>query len=126
MPVLCTVLSPKLARYEKILVPAATTMLATLGKDHLYLELFIADKKTMNKNVLSFPATDGFPRPDLAGPPLGEVYLNPEYIQEHDEDIFLMLAHGILHCLGFDHEEEHDRMKMEEKEQELLSRIAAA
>ena len=125
MSVLCTILSPKLTRYEEILVPAAEKMLASLGKENFCLELFVADKKTLNKNVLSFPADKNFPRPDLPCPPLGEVYLNPEYISEHEEDLMLMLAHGILHCLNYDHENERDRIEMEEKEQELLRKITS-
>jgi rRNA maturation RNase YbeY len=103
----------------------AEKMLKILGKENLCLELFIVDKKVMNKNVLSFPAKTDFPRPDLENQPIGEVYLNPKYIEEHEEDLSLMLAHGILHCLNYDHENERDRIEMEEKEQELLRKITS-
>lgn len=126
MPVLATTLSPALAHYETLLVPAAEHALKLLGKAHLTLELFIVGNDTMQKNVLSFPAQNDFPRPDLPAPALGEVHLNPSYIEEHDEDLLLMLVHGILHCLAYDHEDEHDRINMEAKEQELLSQIRSS
>ena len=70
-------------------------------------------------NVLSFQKPKGFP-----GTKLGEVYLDPLYIQKHKESLDLMLVHGVLHILGYDHEKRSDRIKMERKEQELLARIS--
>lgn len=123
MPVIVTTLAPELTTYEPLLVSAATQVLHLLGKEEMVLELFIVGNETMSKNVLSFPAQQGFPRPDLPGPSLGEVHLNPQYISAHDEDLLLMLVHGILHCLAYDHEDEHDRIIMEEKEKELLEAL---
>lgn len=73
-------------------------------------------KKDKSTNVLSFQKPEGFP-----GKELGEVYLDPLYIKNRKEDLALMLAHGVLHILGYDHEKRSDRIRMEKKEAELLS-----
>lgn len=97
------------------------------------IELFIISGKKMrmlnhrflgkNKptNVLSFPKPKNFP-----GNKLGEVFLDPVYIKKHKEDLSLMLAHGVLHILGYDHEKRGDRIRMEKKEKQLLSKLIAS
>lgn len=70
-------------------------------------------------NVLSFIKPLGFP-----GETLGEVYLGPVYIQKNAEDLNLMLVHGVLHILGFDHKKKSDRIVMEKKERQLLKVIS--
>ena len=77
-------------------------------------------KEFMNKNVLAFPAPKDFPRPDIKSKPLGEIYLNPQYIKENGENFIFMLIHGFLHLLGYDHQKRNDRIRMEKKERELL------
>ena len=74
--------------------------------------------KNKSTNVLSFAAPKNFP-----GNKLGEVYLDPLYIQKHKEDLALMLAHGVLHILGYDHEKKNDRIRMEKKEKALWRKI---
>ena len=74
--------------------------------------------KNKSTNVLSFAAPKNFP-----GNKLGEVYLDPLYIEKHGEDLDLMLVHGVLHILGYDHEKKGDRIKMERREAMLLSKI---
>lgn len=72
--------------------------------------------KNRSTNVLSFPKPKNFP-----GNKLGEVFLDPAYIKIHKEDLGLMLVHGVLHILGYDHERRSDRIRMERKEAKLLS-----
>ncbi len=72
-------------------------------------------KKESSTNVLSFPKPKDFP-----GDTLGEVYLDPLYIEKKKEDLSLMLVHGILHILGYDHKKQRDRLVMEKKERALL------
>ena len=69
-------------------------------------------------NVLSFRVPVDFP-----GDILGEVYLDPAYIKQHDENIGIMLVHGVLHILGYDHRKKNDRIKMEQKEKQLLGKL---
>lgn len=116
-----TVLDLKAARHERALLAASETMLHSLQLADKTLEIFIVGSAQMNKNVLAFPANPDFPRPDLEQAPLGEIHINPTYIAEHGEDLMHMLAHGLLHLIGYDHEQTRDRMKMEKKERELLA-----
>lgn len=74
--------------------------------------------KNRATNVLSFQKPKDFP-----GQELGEVYLDPLYIQKHKEDLTLMLVHGVLHVLGYDHKKKYDRISMQKKESELLSKL---
>jgi len=87
-------------------------------------EIYLVNGRFMNKNVLAFRAPKNFPRPDIKGRFLGEIYLNPDYIKNHKEDIFLMLTHGFLHLLGYGHKEKADRIKMEKKEQQLFKLLS--
>ena len=75
--------------------------------------------KNTSTNVLSFTAPKNFP-----GNKLGEVYLDPAYIQKHKEDLNLMLVHGVLHILGYDHKRKSDRIKMEKKEASILKLLS--
>ncbi len=44
----------------------------------------------------------------------------PEHAGTYDDELALLLVHGILHLLGMDHIEEADAEKMEARERELL------
>ncbi|MCL5006671.1 MAG: rRNA maturation RNase YbeY [Patescibacteria group bacterium] len=76
-------------------------------------------------NVLSFEAPKNFPRPEVKGKAkyLGEIYLNPGYIKKHGESQKALLTHGLLHLLGFDHETENDRIKMQKLENKISSAL---
>jgi len=67
-------------------------------------------------NVLSFRAPEDFPNLKSAG----EVYLCPPYIKSHSEDMRYMLVHGILHLVGFNHDNKSDRMRMEKLETNIM------
>lgn len=45
----------------------------------------------------------------------------PEHTGSYDEELALLLVHGILHLLGMDHEIVGEAEKMEAREQELLN-----
>lgn len=114
---------PGMKRY----VARARAMLRFLDeliKEPSTVEVHLVDDMVMRKNVLAYEAPRYFPRPDIAGKPLGEIYLNPQYIVEHGEDFDLMLVHGFLHLLGYDHKARRDRIKMEERENALLKKFS--
>jgi len=46
----------------------------------------------------------------------------PDHAGTYEEELALLLVHGILHLLGMDHEITAEAIKMEAKEQELLTR----
>jgi probable rRNA maturation factor len=73
-------------------------------------------------DVLSFPQDDG---PAGNGPPrvLGDVVICPAVASRQNADVDaelrLLLVHGILHLLGYDHEEEEERRKMWDRQEAL-------
>ncbi len=81
--------------------------------------------KDKTTNVLSFDAPGGFPRPDLDQKTkhLGEIYINPSYIKKHGEREETMLTHGLLHLLGFNHELQSDKIKMQKLEKKIASTL---
>ncbi len=86
-------------------------------------------------DVLSFPLEMLMPgRPpvtDPNGPPihLGDVVLAPSFVQTQAaeygvgflDEICLLACHGILHLMGYDHEEDTDAELMEERERIVLA-----
>ena len=80
-------------------------------------------------NVLSFPAP---PMPGLPGPrPLGDVVLAHETVAREaaaegktlSDHAAHLLAHGVLHCLGYDHESDDDAEEMEALETKAMALI---
>jgi probable rRNA maturation factor len=72
-------------------------------------------------DVLSFPIDDGDLRPDGGPRMLGDVVICPMVAADQNEDLpaelRLLLVHGILHLLGYDHESDEDRARMWERQQ---------
>jgi probable rRNA maturation factor len=119
-------------------LPESTEMAVILvGRDQMadYNERFMNRKGATD--VLAFPVEDLSPGdvPRLApdDPPLnlGDVFLCPVEIdaRAHTEGFvpesfqYLLLAHGILHLLGYDHADDAQAELMERREDELLALI---
>ena len=59
---------------------------------------------------------------------IGDVVINPDKARENipidevsfEEELWILLIHGILHLIGYDHEDNGDRERMEQKEDELF------
>ena len=47
----------------------------------------------------------------------------PEHAGTYDDEIALLLVHGILHLMGMDHLDDEEAEQMEAREQELLERF---
>jgi probable rRNA maturation factor len=47
----------------------------------------------------------------------------PEHAGTYDDELALLVVHGILHLLGMDHHDEDEAEAMERREQELLARF---
>ena len=100
-------------------------------------------------DVLSFPMDDDLPEggrmPDNGGPSpgwtppatgdlptlLGDVVIcpavafrnAPEHAGTYEDELALLVVHGILHLLGMVHEEDDEAEVMEARERELLARF---
>lgn len=82
-------------------------------------------------DVMSLPMdeiTPGAPEAPSEGV-LGDVVLCPEVAAEQaargghtrDDELMLLLTHGMLHVLGYDHMDEEDRVEMFELQDRLVS-----
>lgn len=88
-------------------------------------------------DVLSFPIEDASPGiPPVAsedGPPLalGDIFIASDVVGAHaaeygvtfDDELHLMVCHGVLHILGWDHEEDEEAEEMEAREAHHLGTI---
>jgi probable rRNA maturation factor len=88
-------------------------------------------------DVLSFPVEELIPGvvpdTDPQGPPLmlGDVVIAPAYVRRQagemgvgfEDEMALMVTHGILHLLGYDHIDEDEAERMEERERQLLAKV---
>lgn len=80
-------------------------------------------------DVLSFPLYEpGFVLPPGQPAHLGDVVVSypravsqaEEYGHSVDREVAYLVAHGVLHVLGYDHEEQSERLRMRQKEEEAL------
>jgi len=88
-------------------------------------------------DVLAFPVESlvpgVVPDPDPLGPPLmlGDVVISPSYVRRQaadlgvafEDEMTLMVTHGILHLLGYDHVDDEEAEKMESRERQLLALV---
>jgi probable rRNA maturation factor len=88
-------------------------------------------------DVLSFPIEDAVPGepplPNADGPPtqLGDVFIAPSVVRInaernevlYEDEMALMVVHGLLHLLGWDHVDDKDAEAMEKREAELLKLV---
>ena len=91
------------------------------------------DKPT---NVLSFPQLDDMMDglPDDAEIPLGDLVLAYETVAseakardiEIGQHVSHLMVHGLLHLLGFDHEDDHSAEAMEQLEITVMKRLGLA
>ncbi|MEN8234336.1 MAG: rRNA maturation RNase YbeY [Actinomycetota bacterium] len=93
--------------------------------------------KTGSTDVLSFPIESAMPgappMPVPGGPPieLGDVFIAPTVVRRNaeernvrfEDELALMVVHGLLHLLGWDHIDEKDAVQMEARESALLERV---
>lgn len=91
--------------------------------------------KDMATNVLSFPAFDPHtPVPEGAPVLLGDVVLAIETVEREARDqtkpvadhLRHLVVHGVLHLLGFDHEDDFDAAAMEALEVEILAGLGVS
>lgn len=85
-------------------------------------------------DVLAFGTDDGSaPRADDEPRLVGDVVICPSVAESNaaahgrtvDEELALLIVHGALHLLGYDHVDDNDARLMERREQELLALASA-
>ena len=118
-------------------LPGSTQLSITLVDENRMANL---NTSYMNKpgatDVLSFPIEDfsaGITEPDPDGPPLllGDIVICPSVVRANataagvafEDEMALMVVHGILHLLGRDHVIETEAEEMEKREREILAMI---
>jgi len=116
--------------------PAATELTVVLADDEavraLNRQFRQLDSPT---DVLSFPVAEGpaFVTPADLPPYLGDVIISyPTALaqaaaQGHplEEELTLLVVHGCLHLLGYDHDTEEERQRMWARQEEICAGLAA-
>jgi len=100
------------------------------------VELIITDDETIQAlnaehrgkdtatDVLSFPMEAPFTEQSIFGMPLGSIIIAESFVRENaallqhstQDELSLLFIHGMLHLLGFDHENDDGEMRAREKE----------
>ena len=100
------------------------------------VELIITDDETIQElnaeyrgkdnttDVLSFPMEAPFTEQSIFGMPLGSIIIAESFVKEKaaafghsiQDELSLLFIHGMLHLLGFDHENDNGEMRAREKE----------
>lgn len=126
---------------------AEALVTSELGPGQYALSLHLVDDDTIQAlnhehrdkdaptDVLSFPLHDPtgmrFVLPPDQPVHLGDVVISVPRVQEQahayghsfERELGYLFAHGVLHVLGYDHEEEADRQRMRTREEDVLERL---
>lgn len=114
----------------------ALIVLAHQGKANASVEIMFGGMQDMREmkrtylgkdqevvDVLSFPADPAFPGAE-EGSGLGDIYLNWDAFKDDFAYLQFLMIHGVLHLLGYAHEEKNDTLAMERLERTLCRLIA--
>jgi len=105
-------------------------MMKMAGMKNKAVKLHVVEKKQMveligkDANVLSYKINTEFPAPEFKGLCIGDIYLNLKRIKSEEEDVNMMLAHGLLHLDGYDHATEKTALEMENMERKLVASVS--
>lgn len=120
-------------------------MLESLGLPDAELSILLCDDATIRAlnrqyrnndkatDVLAFPMQEG-PGPQANPGLLGDVVISlptaRRQAAEHDrpivQEVTFLLAHGLLHLLGYDHSNKRDEREMTARTEDLLAAVDAA
>jgi probable rRNA maturation factor len=124
----------------------AEAMLHALGMPDAELSILLCDDETIrglnrryrkkNKatDVLAFPMDEGAagpsPHPGLLGDVVISLPTATRQAREHDRPIIaevtFLLAHGLLHLVGYDHGTRREERRMDARTAEMLAAVQAA
>jgi probable rRNA maturation factor len=125
------------------------TILALLGYADFDLNVWFTTDRTIQKYNFIFRSTNkvtdvlSFPYHSHIKPGvpivvnsdydrcLGDIMVAPTYVQHHlalwnrtfEEHIRALLVHSICHLIGYDHEDDADYIRMQQKEDEILNAL---
>lgn len=124
---------------------ARTTLALAERTGRMRLEVHLVDDATIHRinaehrgvdaptDVLSFPQLEesGFVLPPGEARHVGELVLSlervsaqaEEYGHSFERELGYLTAHGILHCLGYDHETDAEREVMREREEAVMMEV---
>ncbi|WP_198470684.1 rRNA maturation RNase YbeY [Acetomicrobium sp. S15 = DSM 107314] len=115
-----------------------------VDKDNFYISVSFVSSGEMRElnrlyrdidaptDVLSFPLWEDMELPEGWGEiALGDIVIAPDVVKENasnselfpDRELFFVLAHGLLHLLGWDHQDEETESTMIERQEQYLERI---
>ena len=123
----------------------AEAMLEALGTPDAELSVLLCDdetirllnrryrKKNRPTDVLAFPMNEGSdpsPNPGLLGDVVISIPTATRQANEHDrpiiQEVTFLLAHGLLHLIGYDHATQREEREMSARTEELLAAVQAA
>lgn len=123
----------------------AEAMLEFLGSHEAELSILLCDDSTIRRlnrlyrkkdratDVLAFPMQQGpgpLPAPELLGDVVISVPTAARQAAARDrpiiEEVTFLLAHGLLHLLGYDHQTASEEREMTARTQALLAAVKAA
>ena len=121
-----TTLAVDLEALEKIADALSNKEVELIITDDATIQELNAEHRGKNKptDVLSFPMEAPFTEQSIFGMPLGSIIIAESFVKEKaaefghsvQDELSLLFIHGMLHLLGFDHENDHGEMRMREKE----------
>lgn len=112
-----------------------TVLLVDEGEMASYNQRFL--EREGPTDVLAFPVEELVPGevPDVdpSGPPLmvGDVIISPGYVRAQadrlgvgfEDEMALMVVHGVLHLIGYDHQDDEQAEMMEGRERDILGLV---
>ena len=131
------------AEWEETALTAARAALTKLGGlEDAELSLLLTDDETVHElnrtyrgvdkttDVLSFSQREG-ENPDLWDSLLGDVIISVEQAQRQAveyghsmaREVGFLTVHGVLHLLGWDHEDPEDERRMMSKTEDILAAV---
>jgi len=121
-----TTLAVDLEALEKIADTLSNKEVELIITDDATIQELNAAHRGKNKptDVLSFPMEAPFTEQSIFGMPLGSIIIAESFVKDKaaqfghstQDELSLLFIHGMLHLLGFDHENDEGEMRMREKE----------
>jgi probable rRNA maturation factor len=128
-----------LPQAEQAVLKAARAALAAVEAQAADVDILLADDGTVAELNLRFRQKPGptnvlsFPSPETARPHLGDIVLAfgvcsreaSEQGKKLEHHLMHLVAHGVLHLVGYDHQNDAEAESMEALERQLMQGLGA-